>query len=52
MKDAASGDTLREGAEQPVIRRSPNGETPAESCLLIFILQGMEKRTQRTETSQ
>ena len=27
MKDAAACDKLREGGKQPLIRRSPNGET-------------------------
>lgn len=29
MKDVAGDDTLRGGAEQPLIRRFPNGETPS-----------------------
>ncbi len=40
-KDAASGETSRGGAEQPLIREYPNGETLYESCRIIHMLQGI-----------
>ena len=42
MKDAAGCDKLREGAEQPMIRRSPNGETPLLSSAKTATLQGVD----------
>ncbi len=35
MKDVAGCEKLRGGAEQPLIRRCPNGETPLSSSIVI-----------------
>ena len=40
MKDAAGGDTLRGGVEQPLIRRFPNGETLFALRQRTLVLQG------------
>ncbi len=50
MKDAAVGETLRGGDEQPLIRRCPNGETPCERSRDSDSI--VRKQTSGSETSQ
>ena len=49
MKDAAGGDMLRGGAEQPLIRRFPNGGTQQSKPLLS---RASEERTRGSKTFQ
>jgi len=42
MKDVAGCDKLRGGAEQPLIRRCPNGETLLRSSAGTAALQGAD----------
>ena len=41
MKDVVGCDKLRGGAEQPLNRRFPNGETRLELCLVTLIWSGL-----------
>lgn len=50
-KDVAGCDKLREGAEQPMIRRCPNGATLSLLSERTIILQGIVECTWRIETS-
>ena len=53
MKDVGACDKLREGGNQPVIRRFLNGETHLVQARYLFTEYiGLERRTRGTETSK